>query len=160
MSKYKCGNLTTPVWQELKIRKFVNYNFNYKLGLEYVVQPRLFRHHDKCHRRSQIFPVSFADSDSSGVLVSFITFILEEKCLFWLWEGFFERLRAYLKAKRAIFTSLTKHKNDQNSWDWQKSAQSSWIFVTSRGICQSVVGVSLRKGDHFPFWTKMVRTQK
>ena len=28
----------------------------------------------------------------------------------------------------------------------------------SRGICQSV-GVSSRKGEHFPFWTKIVRTK-
>ena len=33
--------------------------------------PRL----DKCHRRSQIFPVSFADFDSSEVLVAFSAFI-------------------------------------------------------------------------------------
>ena len=33
--------------------------------------PRL----DKCHRRSQIFPISFADFDSSEVLVSFSAFI-------------------------------------------------------------------------------------
>ena len=44
----------------------------------------------------------------------------------------------------------------QNSWHWQKSAQSSEIFVISRGICRGV-GVSSRKGNHFPFWTKMVR---
>ena len=30
--------------------------------------------------------------------------------------------------------------------------------MTSRGICQSV-GMSLRKGEHFPFWTKTVRTK-
>ena len=46
----------------------------------------------------------------------------------------------------------------QNSWHWQKSAQSLEIFVMSRGICQSV-GVSSRKGAHFPFWTNMARTK-
>ena len=30
--------------------------------------------------------------------------------------------------------------------------------MTSRGICQSV-GMSSRKGEHFLFWTKMVRTK-
>ena len=30
--------------------------------------------------------------------------------------------------------------------------------MTSRGICQRV-GVSLRNDEHFPFWTKMVRTK-
>ena len=30
--------------------------------------------------------------------------------------------------------------------------------MTSRGICQSV-GVSSRKGEHFPFWAKKVRTK-
>ena len=30
--------------------------------------------------------------------------------------------------------------------------------MTSRGICQTV-GVRLRKGNQFPFWTKMVRTK-
>ena len=32
------------------------------------------------------------------------------------------------------------------------------ICDVSRGICQSV-GVSSRKGEHFPFWTKMVHTK-
>ena len=32
------------------------------------------------------------------------------------------------------------------------------IHDSSHGICQSV-GVSLRKGEHFPFWTKMVCTK-
>ena len=45
-----------------------------------------------------------------------------------------------------------------NSCHWQKSAQSSEIFVISRGICRSV-GMSLRKREHLPFWTKMVRTK-
>ena len=30
--------------------------------------------------------------------------------------------------------------------------------MTSRGICQSV-GMSSRKGEHFPFWAKKVRTK-
>ena len=40
----------------------------------------------QCHWQSQIFPVSFADFVISGVLVSFIVFIFEGKCPFWLWE--------------------------------------------------------------------------
>ena len=34
-------------------------------------------------------------------------------------------------------------------------AKSSEIFVTSSGICRGV-GVSSRKGDNFPFWTKNI----
>ena len=56
------------------------------------------------------------------------------------------------------FEKMKLKKWHQNSWHWQKSAQSSEIFVTSRGISQSV-GVSSRKGEHFPIWTKMVRTK-
>ena len=41
----------------------------------------------------------------------------------------------------------------QNSWHWQKSTQSSEIFVTSRGICQ-IVGVSSRKGDRYSILDK------
>ena len=33
-------------------------------------------------------------------------------------------------------------------------SQSSWIFVTSGGICWNV-GVNLRKGEHLLFWTKI-----
>ena len=43
--------------------------------LKIAFYPRLH----KCHRRSQIFPVPFADFASSGVLVSFITFIFAAK---------------------------------------------------------------------------------
>ena len=75
-------------------------------------------------------------------------------------RGLFERLRAPSQSQKGHFSEKTKLKKwHQNSWHWQKSAQSSEIFVTSRSICQSV-GVSSRKGEHLPFWTKMVRTKK
>ena len=74
-------------------------------------------------------------------------------------RGLFERLRAPSQSQKGHFLEKMKLKKwHQNSWHWQKSAQSSEIFVTSRGICQGV-GVSLRKGEHFPFWSKMVRTK-
>ena len=74
-------------------------------------------------------------------------------------RGLFERLRAPSQSQKGHFSEKMKLKKwHQNSWNWQKSAQSLDIFVTPRGICQSV-GVSSRKGEHFPFWTKMVRTK-
>ena len=52
------------------------------------------------------------------------------------------------------FSQKTKLKKwHQNSWHWQKSSQSSKIFVTSRGICRGV-GVSSRKGEHFSILDK------
>ena len=75
-------------------------------------------------------------------------------------RGLFERLRAPSQSQKGHFSEKTKLKKwHQNSWHWQKSAQSSEIFVTSRGICRGV-GVSSRKGDHFPFWSELVRTKK
>ena len=74
-------------------------------------------------------------------------------------KGLVERPRAPSQSQKGHFSEKTKLKKwHQNSWHWQKSAQSSEIFVTSRGICRGV-GVSLRKGEHFPFWSKMVRTK-
>ena len=74
-------------------------------------------------------------------------------------RGLFERLRAPSQSQKGHFSEKTKLKKwRQNSWHWQKSAQSSEIFVTSRGICRSM-WVSLTKGEHFPFWTKIVRTK-
>ena len=74
-------------------------------------------------------------------------------------RGLFERLRAPSQSQKGHFPSKMKLKKwHQNSWHWQKSAQSSEIFVKTLGICQSV-GVSSRKGEHFPFWTKKVRTK-
>ena len=68
-------------------------------------------------------------------------------------------MRAPSQSQKGHFSDKTKlKKRDQNCWHWQNSAQSSEIFVTSRGICPSV-GVSSRKGEHFLFWTKMVRTK-
>ena len=74
-------------------------------------------------------------------------------------RGLFERLRAPSQSQKGHFPKKMKlKKGHQNSWHWQKSAQSSEIFVRSRGICQNV-GVSWRKGENIPFWTKMVRTK-
>ena len=75
-------------------------------------------------------------------------------------RGLFDRLRAPVsQSQNGHFPSKTKiRKRHQNSWHWQKSAQLSRIFVTSRGICQSV-GMNLKKGGHFPIWTKKVRTK-
>ena len=48
----------------------------------------------------------------------------------------FERLRAPSQSQKCHFSEKTKLKKwHQNSWHWQKSAQSSEIFVTSRGLC-------------------------
>ena len=60
-----------------------------------------------------------------------------KKCPFWLWEGFLRGWGRPPKAKRDIFWR-------RNDMHWQKSAQSSEIFVSYRGICQSV-GVTSRK---------------
>ena len=75
-------------------------------------------------------------------------------------RGLFERLRAPSQSQKCHIPSKMKLKKwHQNTWHWwQKSAQSSWIFVTSRGIYQSV-GVSSRKGEHFPFWTRKMRSK-
>ena len=74
-------------------------------------------------------------------------------------RGLFERLRAPSQSQKGHFYEKMKlKKSHQNSWNWQKSAQTSEIFVMSRGICQSM-GVSSRKGEHFRFWTKMVHTK-
>ena len=74
-------------------------------------------------------------------------------------RGLFKGIGRPSEANRVQFPRKGSWRYDtKNSWHWQKSAQSSEIFVSSRGICQSV-GVSLRKGEHFPFWTKMVRTE-
>ena len=84
----------------------------------------------KCHRRAQIFPVSFADLavPEFWYPISHIPFIFRIRILLTLWEGL--------------------------------SVQSSWIFVTSCGICRSV-GVSLTKGEHLSiFCTKKVPTKK
>ena len=75
-------------------------------------------------------------------------------------RGLFERLRAPSQSQKVHFSEKMKLKKwHQNSWHWQKSAQSSEIFVTSCGICQSV-GVSSRKGEIFLFCTKMVPTKR
>ena len=74
-------------------------------------------------------------------------------------RGLVESLKVPLsKPKEPFLRENDAQEMTQNSWHWQKSAQFSEIFVKSRGICQSV-GVSSREGEHFPFWTKMVRTK-
>ena len=88
----------------------------------------------------------------------------DTKWPFWLWEVFLRGWGRPLKAKRAIFprkqSKKTKLKKwHQNSWHWQKSAQSSEIFVTSHGICQSV-GASSRKRWTFSFLDKKWCAQK
>ena len=81
-----------------------------------------------------------------------------KKCPFLLRQGFLRGRGRPPKAKRDIFPEKTKLKKwHQNSWHWQKSAQSSGIFVTSRGICQSMGVSSREKVNIFHFWTKMVR---
>ena len=63
-------------------------------------------------------------------------------------------MRAPSQSKKGHFSEKTKLKKwHQNSWHWQKSAQSSEIFVTSRAICPGM-GVTLRKSEHFPFLDK------
>ena len=75
-------------------------------------------------------------------------------------RGLFERLRAPSQSQKGHFSEKTKLKKwHQNSWHWQKSAQSLEIFVTSHGICRGV-GMSSRKGEHFPFWKKNGAHQK
>ena len=91
-------------------------------------------------RRHKYFRALSRLLPAPGVLVSFLEF--------------FERLRAPSQSQKGHFSEKMKLKKwHQNSWHWQKSAQSLEIFVTSRGICQGV-GMSSRKGEHFPFWTK------
>ena len=69
-------------------------------------------------------------------------------------RGLFERLRAPSQSQKGHFYEKTKLKKwHHNSWNWQKSAQSSEIFVTSRGICRGV-GSELEKRRPFSILDK------
>ena len=59
------------VWQALFLCNICVFFYASFVISRFAFYPRL----DKCHRRSQIFPVSFADFDIAKVLVSFSAFI-------------------------------------------------------------------------------------
>ena len=115
---------------------------------------------DKCHETSRIFPrteQTFASARSFGV-ISGASFSRKNGPF-----GFGRAPSAPFKkrsqSQKCHFLEKTKLKKwHQSYWHWQKSAQSLEIFVRSCDICRGV-GVSSRKGEHFSFLTKMVRTK-
>ena len=81
--------------------KFISFEGNYNCSggfvfVHFAFYPRI----DKCQRRSQIFPVSLQDFDSSEVLVSFVAFILEGKAF-----SSHLALRTHLAIARAVCTA-------------------------------------------------------
>ena len=63
-------------------------------------------------------------------------------------RGLLKKLRAPSQSQKGHFLDKTKLKKwHQNSWHFQKSAQSSEIFVTSCGICQMFTVISFYRCD-------------